>query len=360
MIMHSHSYFILSLLTSLFPCNNIFCMLTVTAKQIDTFVQQPHLCLWINRDDTGSSVLIGGQNGWTIINPLFNKPFQKQEWIPAQNNQIFDVAINNKRTQYAVSLSEEIKCYKTKDLTDIWQWKHGSDTYVPIVFDSQNSKRVIYTINSSTGSLQLVPHEVPQLSQLLYSDFTTDTPLCCHPEKTEVATAMRNDVYTIQNEGSDILSPPRTKDDLILQVHYLNDNTHILIIRKTYIQKMQYIPPKIVYPLHQPTESPYVASEMYDDTIIALLTENNMISFYNYVEDKSLATISLQLLTQEKIMRFGKRLSFSPDKKYLLVALQNNCFVIPISLLLYIKYGWGMEKLTTILCVLRPFYTPYQ
>jgi len=311
----------------------------------ETSLQHPYLVAWLNDDQA----FIGGRDSFAILDTVNNAVIKQTErervYAP------YDIAVNSTKTQYAVSFYGSLHCYNTHDHGLLWKYQYVTDRHAfPITFNSQNENQVIYGISAAHIVASTLSNNDDE--NRLYFHCSSGRTISCKSSETKVI--FYN--YTTGPEGFEVYTTTKdnyhshpcfnkTKPDqqqnnfiALTEIRYTPNGKHIILNFQHALQihnaDLQNLGSNNDNIITIRTDRPCIAFECYNDLFIAVLTQDNIVSYYNYYSTDPITQTSLQhLVGYNPYSGSYKRLSISSDGSKPLAALCGKCFVIPVPLL---------------------------
>src|SRR5579863_4761923 len=217
-----HNTKILFLLTlfchTIFSSDIPFNIPDIPSMQLKTVVEQPHLVAWLSNNQA----FVGGKNGYAIVDTTDNFSIKK---IECEN--VWDVAVNKTKTQYAVSLFGKIECFLLESHMPLWELSHGQAIYTPITFNSQNENQVIYR-NSKNSNYNSPLSSNPENENILSFSSGTKYPISCNALETKViyfSKAKTASIHKLTEDQS--WRMVRGDDNQLIEVRYTSDGEYM-------------------------------------------------------------------------------------------------------------------------------------
>jgi len=298
-------------------------------QKITTFVQKPHLVAILDKEKG----FIGGENGFELINLNTNESIKKECF----EGGVYDVATNPPKTKFGITVEGKVIRYNAHFNEKEWEEDTHVQGYNSLSFNSQDENQMIThicTTNLHDGITCLSPN----LAVISHSPgYHICSPIYCHP--TESVVVWITEHHALEETTSLLRRRIDIPEDNVGQYTpdgsiLLNGNNdagthHVVCLLSEHWTDQSKITE------YRLSEDSGLFSEIifYSKNIIALLLKNSSIEYWNYKKKTLLATTATIVQHKSTLHAerpLGKRIAFFPNGLYCLVALSDDCYIVPV------------------------------
>jgi WD40 repeat protein len=297
-------------------------------------IQKPQ-CIMFLPDNT---IAIGGIGKLAFFNPNTNILLNSDELNFAPDHIVQDIAANEDRTFLAIANIRNVTKYDTttKKIVDTITPPHPKKF---ITFSS--TELIIYhTGRSQSFILKETDNRISKDLNSVRPINGIDRPISYCPNRDAIIYQADKNKYSFYNLNQINETPRRYSNDkniIGIICHpkkpflALSHNNGCIVIDSDE-NKFSELYYNNSFPLKDsPHSVPFPSMTFNTDQILALLSWENTIQYWNYKTEKLVAVTPLD--PSEKLdpqIKLTKRLSFSVDETYIAVALKNKCFILPL------------------------------
>jgi WD40 repeat protein len=335
-----------------------FCMLffaqglCAMERELATPITNPTHVLFLD----SKNIAIAGSNGFCFFNTKTNKTVYCQ-----QDQMIEDFCTNKSKSKVATSSKGVIRFFDVNTRKQEWEYNTQEKDFAPITFNSQQVDE-LFVKRSSDPLLRLQNGKVIKTYNIITPNINDDTiipfhtPITCHPRKAYIIGIVK--IQSKQHScheaiyAYDVHSSPEfyrclldtMQTDLLYSMEYSSDGIYNTINMGKHGLKLETTNKFKRFSFSDiSTNFICVGSAFHpNDKILATVSmlENGYSLQYwdcekvlNYTKiipsfPPAIAEIPLQDDVQSNpITDLGKRCTFSPDGKHILIALQNKCLI---------------------------------